>query len=76
MNPHPRGSLFDDYVGPEEGDANGEDGETQREGSVAGSESAGTPPQRVVRFLFFNIYENASAVRWRISAKLIFASCV
>eukprot|EP00904_Undaria_pinnatifida_P008715 jgi/Undpi1/4974/HiC_scaffold_19.g08326.m1 len=47
MNPHPRGSLFDDYVGPEEGDANGEDGETQREGSVAGSESAGTPPQRV-----------------------------
>lgn len=48
-DPHPRGSLFDDDVGPEEADADVQDGETQREGGVIASVSTGTPPQRVVR---------------------------
>ncbi|CAM9734093.1 unnamed protein product, partial [Laminaria digitata] len=47
-DPHPRGSLFDDDVGPEEGDDDDvQDGESQREESVIVSVSTGSPPQRV-----------------------------
>ena len=61
-DPHPRGSLFDDDFGPEEADADVQDGETQREGGVIASVSTGTPPQRVVRVLAYCPQSGAESI--------------